>query len=306
MSYYTERHGLRMPIVKTYEITIDRYNLLFECCEQYFENIAWRYPDKCPDNMLCCGLDIEKLSNDMSYEIPALFKKNGVICKPEIRHNIFDTYDSCDEYDQYALLDFIEMIYANIKDIKDKKYHDFFKHHHFQYSQTGVNGRREFIKDINRVFSKTGLLYELSGNGQVNRIVENSVIDEELLKDIADIEETGLKQLLEEAIEYHKMPDPSRNKDAVEKLWDALERLKTFYGDDKKKSLEKILNYMSDGDDYYNVFDTEFGALTKIGNDFRIRHHEVSKIDITDMRYYDYFFNRCLSLIGVAIKYLKV
>lgn len=57
--------------------------------------------------------------------------------------------------------------------------------------------------------------------------------------------------------------------------------------------------------DFIKLFDDEFRTLTSIGNDFRIRHHEISKIDITDNRHYDYFFNRCLSLIALAIQYLR-
>lgn len=49
----------------------------------------------------------------------------------------------------------------------------------------------------------------------------------------------------------------------------------------------------------------EFKMLTDIGNKYRIRHHETDRIDITDVRYYDYFFNRCLSLIALAIQYLR-
>lgn len=56
---------------------------------------------------------------------------------------------------------------------------------------------------------------------------------------------------------------------------------------------------------YIDLFNDEFTTLTKIGNTFRIRHHETNKINITDNRYYDYFFNRCLSLIALAIQYLQ-
>ena len=74
----------------------------------------------------------------------------------------------------------------------------------------------------------------------------------------------------------------------------------------KKASANKIVNDMADGQaDYIALFNAEFKALTDIGNNFRIRHHETSKIDITDIRHYDYFFNRCLSLISTAILYLK-
>ena len=83
--------------------------------------------------------------------------------------------------------------------------------------------------------------------------------------------------------------------------------LKTYYTAlNKRDSAAKIVNDMSGGqDDYITLFDTEFTALTKLGNNFRIRHHETDKIEITDIRYYDYFFNRCLSLIALAIQYLQ-
>lgn len=100
---------------------------------------------------------------------------------------------------------------------------------------------------------------------------------------------------------------PADIRDAVEKLWDAYERLKTYYTTlNKAKSAEKIVNDMAAGQaPYVTLFDAEFRALTKIGNDFRIRHHETDKVEITDIRYYDYFFNRCLSLIALAIQYLQ-
>lgn len=75
---------------------------------------------------------------------------------------------------------------------------------------------------------------------------------------------------------------------------------------DKKSSVEKIVNDMAGGQAaYISLFDEEFRALTRLGNDFRIRHHETNKIDITDIHHYDYFFNRCLSLISLAIQYLE-
>ena len=61
----------------------------------------------------------------------------------------------------------------------------------------------------------------------------------------------------------------------------------------------------NDHDDFAELFNTEFMILTDIGNKYRIRHHETNKIDIIDIRYYDYLFNRCLSLIALAIQYLE-
>jgi len=48
--------------------------------------------------------------------------------------------------------------------------------------------------------------------------------------------------------------------------------LKTYYTNlDKKKSVEKIVDDMSNQNDKYKkLFDEEFAQLTKIGNEFRL------------------------------------
>ena len=116
-----------------------------------------------------------------------------------------------------------------------------------------------------------------------------------------------MRDLLDQAIALHQRPDNAAHKDAMEKIWDALERLKTYYTSlDKKASASKIVNDMANSDSsFIELFSSEFKALTDIGNNYRIRHHETDKVDITDPRHYDYFFNRCLSLIALAIQYLQ-
>ena len=58
-------------------------------------------------------------------------------------------------------------------------------------------------------------------------------------------------------------------------------------------------------EEFQDVFNTEYKTLTEIGNKFRIRHHETDKIDINDDRYYDYFYNRCLSLIVMSLRFIE-
>lgn len=147
----------------------------------------------------------------------------------------------------------------------------------------------------------------MTTNLQVERIEEAAVLTERIVTDVEMVKEKGLRELLITAVEKHKSPDPNDQKDAVEKLWDALERLKTYYVDkDKKESVNQIITDMSNGqEEYKRMFESEFRELTNIGNNYRIRHHETSRIEITDIRHYDYFFNRCLALIGTAIQYLK-
>lgn len=113
-----------------------------------------------------------------------------------------------------------------------------------------------------------------------------------------------LNKLLSESIQLYNRREKAL---AVEKLWDAFERLKTYFILLKKpESSEKVIDIMSNGDDnYISIYSDEFRQLTKIGNNFRIRHHETDKITITDNNDYDYFFFRCLSLICSAISRIQ-
>ena len=122
--------------------------------------------------------------------------------------------------------------------------------------------------------------------------IEYGTIAPEVVSAIASVKEPGLKDLLDEAVAMFKQPNPALRNDAVEKLWDALERLKTYYTDlDKRASATKSVMEMSAGQqEFVELFDFEFAVLTKIGNAYRIRHHETDKLDIQDIRHYDYFF----------------
>lgn len=307
MELYTQRHGMRKPIEKTYDISIEVYTLLFKCCDKYKVNLAAKFPLECADGYGCCGIDEHALDIDLKYAIPGLFRtEDGSISVPCVHHNIFGDDDMTDEYDQYALFDYIEYFANNIRDIVKRDFHSYFGHHHLTL-QTSTNIVFSFVQEINGIFDKTHVLYHLSNDLIIERIVEDTPLTPEIEKNIGNIKEKGLRDLLQEAILLYKQPAPHARRDAVEKIWDAFERLKTYYTTmDKKTSAATIVNDMANRDQtYIALFDAEFKALTAIGNDFRIRHHETSKTDITDSRHYDYFFNRCLSLIALAIQYLK-
>lgn len=306
MSLYTERHNMRTPVVKTNKISVKAYSLIYDCCSRYFEYLAWRYTDECPDGYGCCGFNFYQFSEDMEFEIPTLFRRDGVIDKPRFIKNVFDDEPKCDEYDQYALIDLIEFVAQNVRDITRRNHHSYYRHDDLTFGSTNGIANR-FVEEINSIFDKTGLLYNLTTDLEIERIEETAILSEEIEASISVIKEPGLKELLVVATQKHKSPYPNDQKDAVEKIWDALERLKTYYTSmDKKASATKIIGDIANGQaEYIDLFNVEFKALTDIGNNFRIRHHETNKIDITDIKHYDYFFNRCLSLIGTAIQYLK-
>lgn len=157
----------------------------------------------------------------------------------------------------------------------------------------------DFMNEINTIFDLNGISLRLI-EGKVEKKIEHHIKNSTLIP----IEEVGLKELLQEANMYY---EEENFKIAVEKIWDAFERLKTYYSPtlDKKKSVSKIIEDMCENNKHFKeLFNKEFLELTTIGNNFRIRHHETIKVDIEDLRHYDYFYKRCLSLITTVLQYL--
>jgi hypothetical protein len=177
----------------------------------------------------------------------------------------------------------------------------------YQFNELSTREKAPFQAAINDSLRKDNLSFRLSDSGLIELQADHEVLSPEIIANVDLVAEPGIRDLIKEAIEKHMQPTVQAHRDAVEKIWDALERLKTYYTTmDKRASASKIVADMADGDQNYTaLFNAEFKALTDIGNDYRIRHHETNKIDISDPRYYDYFFNRCLSLIALAIQYLQ-
>jgi ABC-type uncharacterized transport system YnjBCD substrate-binding protein len=121
---------------------------------------------------------------------------------------------------------------------------------------------------MNEIFSETGLSFTLTEEKIVERVIEYGVLSSQVINDISTVSERGIRDLLNEAICLCKTPNPSARSGAVEKLWDAFERLKTYYTTlGKKKSAAKIVSDMSGGEVAFStMFDEEFKVLTYIGN----------------------------------------
>ncbi|PHR53576.1 MAG: hypothetical protein COA44_15235 [Arcobacter sp.] len=117
----------------------------------------------------------------------------------------------------------------------------------------------------------------------------------------SDIE---LNTLIEEAKE--RFINPKDKQIALEKIWDAFERIKTYFsaeGLKKNHSASKLVEIISDNFDK-DFMNDEFKKLTNIGNSYRIRHHEVDKIELTP-EHTNYFFFRMLTLIDLCLIFLN-
>ena len=118
--------------------------------------------------------------------------------------------------------------------------------------------------------------------------------------------EGDLRELLQIAEGYYAKNDSISKQSALEKVWDAFEKLKTYYSTDKRSSVETILDRISDGDSVLKEkLNGEFKELTNIGNNYQIRHFETGKLPINDIRIKEYLYTRCLSLINLSIGFIE-
>ncbi len=218
---------------------------------------------------------LEKYSNkDITYfklifkdeweTVPYLWNKDNI----DILKLIFNNFD-----DEKILKIIEEVIFrkCNFDDpnLKDKAMDEF---------ENFIKGSYKDYLDINHIFSlniNTELLFDneiKTSDGEFNNYIENA-----------------RKYFIE-----------NDKKTALEKLWDAFERIKTLTPEeDKKKSAEQVLKLIS-----VNVkeddFCKEFNLLTEIGNTYMIRHSEKSKIPINDDNTMTYLFFRMYSLLNLC------
>lgn len=137
----------------------------------------------------------------------------------------------------------------------------------------------------------------------LSSVLDMNVNIELLFDNKADTEDKELNKLIEESKDRFVNND---RQVAIEKLWGAFERLKThFHSEGLKKNLsaEKLVNLVSEDFDK-DFMNEEFDKLTKIGNDYRIRHHETNRKELKPV-HLNYFYFRMLSLIDLCLVYLK-
>ena len=248
-------------------------------------SLAERFPLNCPDEPILIGSDEASIKLAFQAEFPS-------IEWPINSSNLPDTL---------SVLDMVEFFYRDISKPTRKEYHSFYKHNHLLLFDQDA-GQQQYLKDVNRLFRRNRLAFELQGDGKVVRL-EPVVLREMLASAVFQSEDQELNRLLKLAREKFRDPDVNIRREAVEKLWDAWERLKTLEtGPDKKKQIEILLKRAIPQSEFRERVNQEAIALTNIGNDFAIRHTETNKIVISEPEFLDYLFHRLFALIQMLLR----
>jgi hypothetical protein len=196
-----------------------------------------------------------------------------------------------------AVLDLIEYLYGISSEPTLEDYHSYFGHHHLSFNRS--RGQETFRSEVNRIFARNGLAYELQEDGRARRLLE-PVLQKQLGAGLPASGDERVDELVSQAEERFLDPDPEVARGALEKLWDAFERVKTVLDPDKKTGAGKLVDAATSTAHSAELVQTEMKALTEFGNAFHIRHHETTRHPVPE-ELVDYLFIRMYVLLRLLI-----
>ena len=261
-------------------------------------SLAYGFPSHCPDGNAIEGTDQQAMWNALRAEIPKLADQEAEgwpeFCSLE--------RSSDDTPATPAILDLVQFVGRHIARPIQRDWHGYFRHHHLDLDRE--QGLRKFVEDINRLFSRNGVAYKLTATGVIERTMPAPMAEKfKWMKYSTGDQE--LDVLLHTAIDRFLLPTPEAKQDALEKLWDAFERLKTIEAPGDKRAGATILigrAIPANASVFRTAITDEFKAMTRIGNELRIRHSEVGQEPVGDNGEKDYLFMRLFSLIWLMLK----
>jgi hypothetical protein len=164
-------------------------------------------------------------------------------------------------------------------------------------------GLTRFVADVNLLFRRNAVAYEITSTGQARRLLPQPLADT-LGWAMFQTDDAETDRLLEVARQRFLSPKPDDRQDALEKLWDAFERLKTLeLGANKRAQADALLDRVAAaGSGFREALGREAAELTSIGNSFRIRHSETTQEALTSLDQFDYLFTRMFAFVRIILK----
>nr|WP_199823816.1 hypothetical protein [Labrenzia sp. OB1] len=145
--------------------------------------------------------------------------------------------------------------------------------------------------------------FGITSSGQARRLLPQPIADA-LGWTMFQTGDTETDRLLGVARQRFLSPKSEDRQDALEKLWDAFERMKTLEpGVNKRAQADALLDRVaSPGSGFREALAREAAELTSIGNSFRIRHSETTQEALTSLDQVDYLFTRMFAFLRVILK----
>jgi len=254
-----------------------------------------RFPVLCRDGHVVCGTDTEALALAARSELPGIEWPPSTLT---LARNGFISTSVPHAPDTFLVLDLLEFCHRLVEKPEEIEYHEYYKHQHLRFDRD--RGQQEFREGVNRILARNGIAFELGEDGKVVRLGPLA-LREDLARTVFNTGDSKLDELLEESRRKFLSPDPTARRESVERLWDAFERTKTLGGGDKKLSVQALIDSASSEPAFRQVLESEARELTRVGNEFHIRHYETNRIPIDDMAHVDYLFHRLFAFLLLVL-----
>lgn len=330
--FYSDRAGRGKPRISEI-ISTEAWAGLTDLILQRINDgaLARAFPQYgCPDDPgrnTITGTDEEMFLRSLKAYVPGLLEPHAItgedqetepdsFGRPSMAHSSEPTRSPLDPDkapDTTTALDVIDFVALHI-DQPVRTSHSYFGHTHLSFedqrheahSGGGLSsGKAQFKHDIDLLFARNGIAFTLGDDLRIQRIgpPEARPLISDLRPSTGD---SKLDDKLNDAMARFLSRNPVDRRDALEKLWDAFERLKTLElggGALKKPSAAQLVAHTASGSELFrDLLNTEFQALTKAGNTFTIRHHEHDQEDLPTEAAADYLFLRLASLIALVLR----
>lgn len=249
-------------------------------------SFGYRFPLACPDaGKRPCGCDRSAFALMLEAEVPQIewpLRPNKLPETP-------------------VILDLLEFCARAVGQPVEGSWHGFFDHYHLAWGRDA--GLTAFVADVNRVFARNGLAFEMIAEGRIQRLLP-AALRVALMQARFATGDAETDRLLETARLRILAPKYEDRSDGLEKLWDAFERIKTLEpGNDKRLTADAMLDYAArPGSKLRATLSVEADALTKIGNTHRIRHSEIWQEPLETALQIDYLFTRLFAFIYLQLK----
>lgn len=245
------------------------------------DQLANAFPDQCPDGNGVCGTNHSRAVSTIEAFVPDL------------------EWPPSSDDDDGTIFDLLEFFASRVAATKTAHWHSFFSHYELEFDRKA--GLRQFSTDVNAMLAAGRTVFELTADRRVERVGTPEI--HAVLTDLRpNSGDPDLDTLIIDARHLYLSPNEADRQTGLEKLWDAFERFKTIEdGKDKRAQAEELLQYV-ESEPFRAEVEAEMRALTKIGNNFRIRHHETSKHPVPDSSTRDYLFARLGNLIVFLLK----
>lgn len=314
MQYFSDRESGELPRMNR-ELSPEVWRRIAWLVQERIENASFgqRFPEKCQDYphdaSVCSGVNIAQFEAAIKAEIPALAEmerswrdsENGAAYGflPTDRKRLWEM-SKIDQPPLIVIMDIIEFCWSSIGKPVQLSPHSFFQHYHLRFDQNV--GQSEFREEINLIFRRNGVPFNLTDQGRIERLIPEP-LGSALRQSVFRTGDAELDDLLETARRKMVLPNEGEYRDALEKLWDAWERLKTIEDSDKAKGAVIMLDKAvgASQPNLRDLLEEEAKALTGAGNKLRIRHSETNQERLETSQQVDYLFQRMFSLIYLIL-----